>query len=95
MLLFMWVHYHPAQLGLSEFTLDDLTSHDGGGVFFSVNPGNEVQRRHVPNRFTFAHMRALCPHTHGETQKHMLPYLHRHVMYEESMYHCTLIVSQA
>lgn len=30
MLLFMWVHYHPAQLGLSEFTLDDLTLHDGG-----------------------------------------------------------------
>lgn len=31
MLAFMWVHYHPAQLGLSEFTLDDITSHGGGG----------------------------------------------------------------
>lgn len=36
MLAFMWVHYHPAQLGLSEFTLDDITSHGGGGEWITV-----------------------------------------------------------
>lgn len=53
MLVFMWVHYHPAQLGFSEFTLNDLTSHDEGdeqsmvGFFYC---GNGAKRRHVHKR---------------------------------------------
>lgn len=63
MLLFMWVHYHPAQLGLSEFTLDDLTSHDGGGVFFQLTLVMRYKGDMCPTA-SLLHICALCVRTH-------------------------------
>lgn len=67
MLLFMWVHYHPAQLGLSEFTLDDLTSHDGGGFFFQLTLVMRYKGDMCPTA-SLLHICALCVRTH--TAKH-------------------------
>lgn len=86
MSVFMWVHYHSAQLGFSEFTLDDLTSHDGTDERSIFSFFTEVMRQKVDMcttayscTFMFTHMVKL--------------HRHMHVMYADS--HSMLIVTPA